>query len=57
VDERNVVITDKVAGNVSQTEEIALSADLKTLTMTLRDTTTMSRTARSPARRRTKRAA
>ena len=36
VDERTVVITDKAAGNVSDTEEMALSANLKTLTMTVR---------------------
>jgi len=34
IDERNVVITDKVAGKVSDTEYIGLSADLKTLTLT-----------------------
>jgi hypothetical protein len=35
VDEHTLVITDKAAGNVSDTEEIALSADLKTLKMTV----------------------
>lgn len=34
MDERTLVITDKVAGKVSDTEEIGLSADLKTLTIT-----------------------
>ena len=34
IDERTLVITDKVAGKVSDTEEIGLSADLKTLTIT-----------------------
>ena len=36
VDERTLMITDKAAGNVTDTAEIGLSADLKTLTMTLR---------------------
>jgi hypothetical protein len=36
VDEHTLVITDKAAGNVSDTEEIALSADQKTLTITVR---------------------
>lgn len=36
VDERTLVLTDKFDGKVSDTEEIALSADLKTLTMTVR---------------------
>jgi hypothetical protein len=36
VDERTLVITDKADGKVvSDTEEIGLSADLKTLTMTV----------------------
>ena len=35
VDERTLVITDKAGGKVVATEEIALSADLKTLTMTV----------------------
>jgi hypothetical protein len=33
VDERNLEITDKAEGNVTATEEIGLSTDLKTLTM------------------------
>lgn len=36
VDERTLVITDKAAGKVSVTREIRLSANLNTLTMTLR---------------------
>ena len=36
VDERNLVITDNAAGKVADTAEIALSADLKSLTMTVR---------------------
>ncbi|HEX4480701.1 MAG TPA: hypothetical protein VH082_07835 [Rudaea sp.] len=32
-DERTLLVTDKVAGNVSDTKEMTLSADLKTLTM------------------------
>ena len=36
IDERTLVITDNVAGKVSDTEEIGLSADLKTLTITAR---------------------
>lgn len=35
VDERTLVITDKVGGKVTATEDIALSADLKTLTITV----------------------
>jgi hypothetical protein len=35
VDERNLVITDKVDGKVTDTEEIGLSADLKNLTITV----------------------
>lgn len=36
VDERTLVITNKYDGKVSNTEEFALSTDLKTLTMTVR---------------------
>ena len=36
VDERTLLITDKAGGKVSDTEEIRLSTDLKTLTMTVR---------------------
>jgi len=36
VDERTLVITDKAGGKVAYTEDFALSADLKTLTVTLR---------------------
>jgi hypothetical protein len=36
VDARTLVITNKHDGKVSSTEEFALSADLKTLTMTVR---------------------
>ena len=36
VDERNLVITDKAGGTVSVIEDIGLSTDLKTLTMTVR---------------------
>jgi hypothetical protein len=36
VDDHTMVITDNAGGKVSDTEEIALSADLKTLTMTVR---------------------
>jgi hypothetical protein len=35
VDERNLVMTDKADGKVTDTEEIGLSADLKTLTITV----------------------
>jgi hypothetical protein len=35
VDERNLVITDKAGGKVTATEEMELSADLKTLTITV----------------------
>jgi hypothetical protein len=35
MDERNLVITDKAGANVSVIEEIGLSADLKTLTVTV----------------------
>jgi hypothetical protein len=35
VDERTLVITDKADGKVTDTEEIGLSADLKTLTITV----------------------
>jgi hypothetical protein len=35
VDERTLVITDKVGGKVTDTEDIVLSTDLKTLTMTV----------------------
>ena len=35
VDERTLVITDKAGGKVTDTEDFALSADLKTLTVTL----------------------
>lgn len=35
VDERTLVITDKAGGNVTDTEDFALSADLKTLTVTV----------------------
>jgi hypothetical protein len=35
VDARNLVITDKASGTVVATEEVALSEDLKTLTMTV----------------------
>jgi len=35
VDERTLVITDKAGGKVTDTEEIELSADLKTLTITV----------------------
>lgn len=35
VDERSLVITDKAAGTVSDTRELRLSADLKTLTVTV----------------------
>jgi hypothetical protein len=35
IDERTLMITDRVSGNVSVTEEIGLSADLKTLTITV----------------------
>jgi hypothetical protein len=35
VDEHNLVITDKAGGKVTDTEEIGLSADLKTLTITV----------------------
>ena len=34
VDERNLVMTDKANGKVIETDEIGLSADLKTLTIT-----------------------
>ena len=36
VDEHNLVITHKYNGKVTGTEEVGLSADLKTLTITLR---------------------
>jgi hypothetical protein len=36
VDERNLVITDKADGKVTDTEEIGLSDDLKNLTITVR---------------------
>ena len=36
VDERTLVITDKAGGKVTDTQEIGLSANLKTLTMTVR---------------------
>ena len=36
LDERTVTITDKAGGKVSDTQEMRLSADLKTLTMTVR---------------------
>ncbi len=36
VDERTLVMTDKVGGKVTDNQEIRLSADLKTLTMTVR---------------------
>jgi hypothetical protein len=36
IDERNLVMTDKANGTVTDTEEIGLSADLKTLTITTR---------------------
>ena len=36
VDERTLVITDKAGGKVADTQEIGLSANLKTLTMTVR---------------------
>jgi len=35
VDERTLVMTDKAGGKVRDTEEIDLSADLKTLTITV----------------------
>jgi len=35
VDERTLVITDKADGKVTNTEDIELSADLKTLTITV----------------------
>jgi hypothetical protein len=35
VDERTLVITDKAGANVTDTEDVGLSADLKTLTMTV----------------------
>lgn len=35
VDERTLVITDKAGGRVTDTEDVALSADLRTLTMTV----------------------
>ena len=35
MDERNLVITHKYNGKVTATEEVGLSADLKTLTITL----------------------
>ena len=35
VDERTLVITDKASGTVTDTEDFALSADLKTLTVTV----------------------
>jgi hypothetical protein len=35
VDERKLVITDKADGKVTDTEAIGLSADLKTLTITV----------------------
>ncbi len=35
VDERALVITDKASGTVTDTEDVALSADLKTLTITV----------------------
>jgi hypothetical protein len=35
VDERALVITDKANGKVTATKDVALSADLKTLTMTV----------------------
>jgi hypothetical protein len=35
VDERTLVITDKTDGKVTDTEAIGLSADLRTLTMTV----------------------
>jgi hypothetical protein len=35
VDERTLVMTDKADGKVTDTEEIELSADLKTLTITM----------------------
>jgi hypothetical protein len=35
VDEHNLVITDKAGGKVTDTEEIGLSADLKSLTITV----------------------
>jgi hypothetical protein len=35
VDERNLVITDKADGKVTDTEEIGLSDDLKNLTITV----------------------
>ena len=35
MNERTLVITDKADGKVSDTEEIGLSADLKTLTITV----------------------
>jgi hypothetical protein len=34
VDARDLVITDKVKGQVTDTQEVGLSADLKTLTVT-----------------------
>jgi hypothetical protein len=36
MDERTLMITDKAGGKVSDTVEIALSPDLKTLTKTVR---------------------
>jgi hypothetical protein len=36
LDDRNLVLTDKSSGKLVATEDIALSADLKTLTITLR---------------------
>lgn len=35
VDERTLVITDKAGDKVTDTEDVALSADLKTLTITV----------------------
>jgi hypothetical protein len=35
VDEHNIVITDKASGKVTDTEEIGVSADLKSLTITV----------------------
>ena len=35
VDERNLVITDRADGKVTDTEEIGLSDDLKNLTITV----------------------
>ena len=36
VDERTLVITDKADGKVTDTQQVGLSADLKTLTITVR---------------------